>query len=194
MIRAEYDSFVAPDQKLQAAQQAAILTPEFNTMGKPLPIKGKRPSSKGRETWQGEDYKAVVMIFLSGGADSWSMMYPTPDTEQYEQLADHRTDLNLNADELIHPPLNFMDGKFSAHIQFQWLAKQFNVDGTAAFFTNLGGLVEPLLKQDMQNPMKEKCIRLFSHSDMVRGAETLECQTMGTSPMGAGGRIADALS
>jgi len=34
----------------------------------------------------------------------------------------------------------------------------------------------------------------FSHSDMIRGSQTLECQAVSSSPMGAGGRIADALS
>ena len=38
-----------------------------------------------------------------------------------------------------------------------------------------------------------RCAHLGSHNDQTRGAYTLKCQDSGTSAMGAGGRIADAL-
>merc|ERR1712193_360136 len=40
----------------------------------------------------------------------------------------------------------------------------------------------------------KSCVGLFSHSDQKMGAATLQCQTPGAGPQGAGGRLADALS
>merc|ERR1712193_535755 len=40
----------------------------------------------------------------------------------------------------------------------------------------------------------KSCVGLFSRSDQKMGAATLQCQTPGAGPQGAGGRLADALS
>merc|ERR1719414_2323414 len=39
-----------------------------------------------------------------------------------------------------------------------------------------------------------RCFNLFSHNDQTKGAQTLKCQDGGTSAMGYGGRVGDALA
>jgi len=66
--------------------------------------------------------------------------------------------------------------------------------GSAAFVSNIGSLVEPLSQNDFKSGNTDKCVGLFSHSHQQTAAQTLQCQTKGSSPRGAGGRLADALS
>jgi len=63
---------------------------------------------------------------------------------------------------------------------------------SAAFISNVGNLVEPKTKQSWR--WGKTCVGMFSHADQQAGAQTLMCQTKGSGPKGAGGRIADALS
>merc|ERR1712193_270808 len=45
-----------------------------------------------------------------------------------------------------------------------------------------------------KNGLVSSCAGLFSHADQKMAAATLQCQTPGAAPRGAGGRLADALS
>jgi len=65
--------------------------------------------------------------------------------------------------------------------------------GEASFITNIGGLVQPTTMETYRGGA-QRCFGLFSHNDQTNGAQTLQCQFMGTGAMGVGGRIADALS
>ena len=58
---------------LQDAQKAMIFTPEFNTMGNPMAGGVRPPSPPPSQTGSGSGYKAVVMLFLKGGMDSFQM-------------------------------------------------------------------------------------------------------------------------
>ena len=55
------------------AQKALVLTPEFNTMGNPMSGGVRPPSPPPSQSGQGSDYKAVIMLFLKGGMDSFQM-------------------------------------------------------------------------------------------------------------------------
>ena len=52
-----------------------ILTPEFNTLGSPQPS-GVRPPSPPPSMGSASSYKAVVMVMLKGGMDSFNMLVP----------------------------------------------------------------------------------------------------------------------
>ena len=56
-----------------------------------------------------------------------------------------------------------------------------------------GGALFPRQEQ-YRSSSKQTCVGLFSHSDQQTGAQTLQCQTPGNTPRGAGGRMADALN
>ena len=46
---------------------AVVMTPEFHTLGDPLPV-GPRTPEPPRVTSEARSYKALVMVFLHGGA------------------------------------------------------------------------------------------------------------------------------
>lgn len=183
----------APEaQKLKRAQQAVLMTPEFNTFGAPLPQAGPRAESLGASEGSQKPYKATIFLFLAGGADTWNMLVPQ-DCDLYQEYVDVRTDLHLDPEDLIAINVsNQPCPKFGIHGSFDYL-KQLYDEGDLAFMTNMGSLVEPLNKDQYRNNLKEKCVGLFSHSDQQTAAQTLACQVAGNSPRGAGGRITDAL-
>lgn len=114
----------------------------------------------------------------------------------YQEYVDIRTDLALSSDDLI--PINVAGqgqpcDHFGIHGQFSFLKELYDQQ-EAIFFTNIGSLVEPTSKEQIRNQEAQLCAGLYSHSDQQTAAQTLKCQTMGNSPRGVGGRIADALA
>jgi uncharacterized protein (DUF1501 family) len=67
-------------------------------------------------------------------------------------------------------------------------------EGSAAFVSNVGSLVEPITREQFKKGGAAKCVGLFSHSDQANAAQTLKCQITGSSPKGGGGRLADQLA
>jgi len=181
-----------PAQKLKRAQQAVVMTPEFNTFGAPLPKEAPRPEHAAAVEAGQKPYKATIFLFLAGGADTWNMLVPL-ECSLYQEYVDVRTDLHLDPEDLIEINVTGQQcQKFGIHGSFDFL-KQLYEEGDLAFMTNMGSLVEPLNKDQYRKNLKERCVGLFSHSDQQTAAQTLECQTEGNSPRGAGGRITDAL-
>merc|ERR1719433_1304587 len=89
-----------PGKRLQVAQQAIAMTAEFNTLGDPLPKETPRPPSSQEPPKTATDYKAVVMMFMGGGADTFNMIVPQ-DCGLYDEYKSIRTDLTLAPGELI---------------------------------------------------------------------------------------------
>jgi cullin-associated NEDD8-dissociated protein 1 len=179
---------------MQAAQQAIVMTPEFNTLGSPL------PKSEERSVNQADDvpastkpYKALVMLFLHGGADTFNMLIPQ-ECPLYNEYVTVRTDLALEPRELDKIETQGQACRFfGVHKSLNFVKKLYD-DGEAAFISNVGNLVEPLTLGQYRSRQKRRCFGTFSHSDQQNGAQTLKCQDFGTGARGAGGRIADALS
>merc|ERR1719323_436264 len=180
-------------ERLQAAQQAIVMTPEFNTLGDPLPLPGERPPVAGKNGSGRRPYKAVILLFLNGGADTFNMLVPQK-YKLYDEYRAIRTDLTLSPGELIEIDTSGQAcSKFGVHAGFGFLKELYDKK-QAAFISNVGNLVEPMTKNEFRSGGKRRCFGLFSHSDQQNGAQTLRCQEMGTSARGAGGRIADALA
>jgi len=180
-------------EKLQAAQQAIVMTAEFNTLGSPLPQEGPRVSNPGSQKPAQKPYKAAVMLFLSGGADTFNMLVPQ-DCPLYQEYVDMRTDLAMSPGELI--PIQTSGqvcGKFGIHGRLSFLKGLYD-RGQAAFVSNVGSLVEPTTLQQFKTGQRQQCFGLFSHSDQQNAAQTLKCQELGSSARGAGGRVADSLA
>merc|ERR1711904_666863 len=138
-------------------------------------------------------YKATVMLFMSGGADTFNLLVPYEGTLRSEYLA-VRADIALQNHELLEiTTAGQAISKFAVHHKLPFLRDLYN-DGNAAFMSNLGALVEPMTKDDFKSGTAEKCVGLFSHADQQAAAATLKCQVAGTAPKGNGGRIGDALS
>eukprot|EP00969_Alexandrium_andersonii_P182976 8084909-Alexandrium_andersonii.AAC.1 len=169
------------------------MTPEFNTLGDPMPEQGTRQPRSHHGAATQRPYKAVVMLFLNGGADTWNMIVPQ-DCGLYQEYRDIRTNLALNPDQLIKfQSTGQVCQNFGVHARFSFLKSLYD-KGEAAFITNVGALVEPVTMQQFKSGAKRRCFGLFSHSDQQNAAQTLRCQDLGTSAKGAGGRVADAVA
>merc|ERR1719408_736314 len=104
-----------------------------------------------------------------------------------------RADIALKSHEVLEITTTGQNlSKFALHHKLPKLRQLYN-DGDAAFLSNVGSLVEPTTVAQYRVGSDERCVGLFSHSDQQAAAATLKCQIAGTSPKGAGGRMADSL-
>eukprot|EP00413_Alexandrium_margalefii_P016989 CAMPEP_0204527190 /NCGR_PEP_ID=MMETSP0661-20131031/8844_1 /ASSEMBLY_ACC=CAM_ASM_000606 /TAXON_ID=109239 /ORGANISM="Alexandrium margalefi, Strain AMGDE01CS-322" /LENGTH=537 /DNA_ID=CAMNT_0051533075 /DNA_START=99 /DNA_END=1712 /DNA_ORIENTATION=- len=178
---------------LRAAQQAITMTAEFNTLGSPLPKPGTRKQEKKVATPATRPYKAVVLMFLEGGADTFNLIVPQQ-CRLYEEYRKARTNHALGPDELLEISTSGQAcRKFGIHGSFRFLKALYD-DGQAAFVSNIGNLVEPTSRTTLRQGKVGRCVSLFSHGDQINGAQTLKCQDKGTNSRGVGGRMADELA
>jgi len=177
-------------RKLKAAQVAAIMTPEFNALGAPLP-RGLRPPAPAPPARTPRNYKAMVMVFMHGGADTWNMLVPHTSCSLYGQYRGVREDVALSGDDMLQISASGQPcGSFGVHNAMPGVKSLYD-KGQLAFVSNIGSLVQPMSKQSYQKKNVTRCQGLFSHSDQVNGANTLQCQVPGSSPGGFGGRMSD---
>ena len=80
------------------AQKVMVLTPEFNTLGKPL-ADGVRPPSPPPSSGTASSYKAVVLFMLKGGMDSFQMLVPL-NCPLYDEYRGVRKSIAFNPDDM----------------------------------------------------------------------------------------------
>lgn len=189
------------DARLTAAMQVIVLSPEFNTLGSPKPFTGERAKKIESSDGDASGYKALVLLFLSGGADTWNLLVPHGSNQRYEDYSSIRGSLSLQAGEMIKLVGSTTGdwANYAVHNSFKWLGGTlFNKDKKAAFFSNIGNLADSFAsKADYTSSAangKKRPFGLMSHADQTKGAHTLKCQDMGVAARGAGGRLADVLA
>ena len=136
------------------------------------------------------DYRALVCILLAGGNDSFNMLVPTTGTA-YNEYATTRSNLALAQGDLL--PLNFIDSQgrsFGVHPAMPEVQTLFN-SNKLAFLTNVGTMVEPTTKVQVQDGTVALPKGLLSHSDQIQQWQTSVPQTR--EARGWGGRMADIL-
>ncbi len=133
------------------------------------------------------DYKALVCIFLSGGADANNILIPRASHDLGEIYANERgivgvangvnsADVTLpleGTDCGLHPSLTHMQSLYN--------------NGNLAFVTNVGTLAEPTLKESYDSTTLPK--QLFSHSD--QSTEWMSSIADQPYTSGWGARVAD---
>ncbi|MCA9920269.1 MAG: DUF1501 domain-containing protein, partial [Anaerolineales bacterium] len=138
----------------------------------------------------GNDYKALVCIFLAGGNDSFNMLVPRGNSE-YSEYAAIRADLALPQGNLL--PLNALetDGRsYGVHPSMPEVAQLFNA-GDLAFVANVGTLVEPTTLAGIESGLAKLPLGLYSHSDQIMHWQTSVPDKR--TGFGWGGRTADLL-
>jgi uncharacterized protein (DUF1501 family) len=144
----------------------------------------------GQDLTNASDYKALVCVYLSGGADSFNMLVPRGQSEYGEYLAT-RSNLAINRDQLLSiNPLNISGVEFGLHPMMPNIQQMFN-QGEAAWLTNVGTLVKPVTKNDYINGNVPLPLGLFSHSD--QGNQWLTASPSERSIKGWAGKISDLL-
>jgi uncharacterized protein (DUF1501 family) len=158
----------------------------------------------------GDSYKALVLLFWSGGNDGNNMIIPNHNDatiSNYTTYSNLRTLqglaipqaslLPINVPRMaaisptaatygLHPSLGPITGGNNNGIHELWGL------GKLAVVPNVGTLVRPLTKAQYLNSAFQKPYQLFSHSDQVTQAQTGMSNTQGFT--GWGGRTADRMN
>jgi uncharacterized protein (DUF1501 family) len=137
------------------------------------------------------DYKALVCILNSGGADSFNMIVPRSAAE-YAQYANTRSNMALTLNSLrpINPLIS--DGKqYGLHPSMVHMQSLFEAN-KLAFVSNVGSLVQPITKQQFYDGSIPIPLGLYSHADQVMHWQTgVPHQRVA---QGWGGKMADLLN
>jgi uncharacterized protein (DUF1501 family) len=132
------------------------------------------------------DYKALVCIFMFGGNDANNMIVPID--ANYGNYATIRSNLALSQASLL--PLQIGSAaNFGLHPNLPGLQDLFNNKKSLAVLTNVGTLVQPTTKQNLQAHNSALPENLFSHSDQQEQWQTT--QLKGLPNAGWAGKIAD---
>ena len=138
-------------------------------------------------------YKAAVLLYLSGGADTFNLIVPQ-NCGLYEEYVEIRTDLALTPGELTEiSSVGQNCSTFGIHSSLSFLHTLY-ARGDAAFISNVGALVEPTTMQTHRSRQAQRRYNIGSHSDQTSAAQTLKCQDRDASAKGFGGRIGDSLA
>lgn len=131
----------------------------------------------------GADYRALVCVFLQGGADGFSLLVPNS-AHGYSEYAGSRQGLAVSQGELLGiNPLSNHDA-MGFHPSAQPLQSLFN-EGKLAMLSNVGNLVEPTSKEQFENNLVDLPAQLFSHSDQEKQWQQLQGMDSGTTGWGA---------
>lgn len=140
----------------------------------------------------GDDYRALVCVYLYGGNDSFNMLVPRsgPPRTQY---AASRGALALPAASLhpLHPQAAPDDGgEYGFAASMPQLAALFNqTDSPLAVLANVGPLIHPLTKAQYESGAVPVPRQLFSHSDQSVVWQLSAADQL--TRRGWGGRLAD---
>lgn len=158
----------------------------------------------------GDSYKALVLLFWSGGNDGNNMIIPNHNDASISNYAaysalrqpqglaiDQASLLPINVPRMaalsptaatygMHPNLGPVAGGINNGIHELWAS------GDLAVVSNVGTLVRPLTKTQYLNSAFQKPYQLFSHSDQVTQGQTAMSNTQGFT--GWGGRTADRMT
>ena len=186
----------AEESKFKAAMVAASLTPEFHNLGESKPVEAApvvTDRHENRSSAIRNPYKAMVMLFLEGGADTFDMLVPVG-CPLYDEYRVARNGIARSQADLI--PITASSQQcptFGVHPELSFLADLYKTKGKLAFVSNIGALIEPINRTTYSGKGR-RCPGQFSHSHAQTAAQTLQCQVPGAAPRGAGGRMADELS
>ena len=139
----------------------------------------------------GEDYRAMVCVFLFGGNDANNMVVPTSAAE-YQQYATGRTPTLALAQGSLRTinVANTPGRTFGLHNAMTGLQGVFNA-GKAAIVANVGPLLAPTSRADLQARRVPIPQDLYSHSDQQ--AQWQSSISDGAPRSGWGGRIGDLM-
>ena len=120
-----------------------------------------------QEVPEGNDYRALVCVFLQGGNDSFNMLVPRGQDE-YEEYAQIRSSLALPKESLLALTTGLKETKeLGIHPALPGV-KALYESSNLAFVSNVGTLQQPTTKADYLSNNSFAPQGLFSHSDQQR--------------------------
>jgi len=199
------------DKALVLAEQLITTTPEFHASTRSaLSGATRMPPAEGLRA-NASPYKAVVVIFLFGGADSFNMLVPydgCDGDDMYAQYSRVRGSVAIPKSLLLpivaaHKSANHSTqvcGRFGLHPSMENLQRIYN-DGDALMVANMGTLVESVTQQDLklgatwESSGRRVPSQLFNHQFQRRQANTvMDASNTVVDSSGVVGRMMDALA
>lgn len=133
-------------------------------------------------------FKGLVRLNLSGGHDSLNMLIPIQE-DPYLEYQRIRSKLAIPKKELLPLTFNGQPSNYALHPKLPKLATLFN-SGELAFVSNVGPLVAPTSKEQIENNQANLPQHLFSHNSQEQLWSS--CITdLGVPQTGWAGRLAD---
>ena len=142
----------------------------------------------------GDDFRALVCVFLLGGNDGHNLVVPRSDAE-YALYANRRRGLAIPRAQLLPiTPLESAGPALGLHPAVPELQQLFE-GGQLALLANVGALLEPVTRKQYDQRLARLPPQLFSHNDQQDFWQSLEARSpVDTTPAsGWGGRIADLM-
>ena len=187
---------------LQAAQLLFAASAEFaatnmHAHGAARPAAPPFAASSGGRT--SRPYRAVVVLFLSGGCDSFNLLAPHSDCGgTADDLRDAyvvaRGDVAMPTSQLLPlavPAGSQPCGTFGVHSSLPLLQQLYDA-GDASFVANVGPLVEPLDAAQYEAKSRRTPPSLFGHNTQVRATQSLHAQDIYAK--GVLGRLVEQLA
>eukprot|EP01047_Picozoa_sp_COSAG01_P016800 COSAG01_NODE_871_length_13024_cov_115.041925_5_plen_358_part_00 len=189
-----------PDQTglaVRKAQRLIMSTLEYQVSTSSEPKGGVRPPAAQIPS-QNRPYKAVVVVYLAGGHDSYNMLVPKsncPAKDLYAEYRAIRTNAAMNLNQLLSisvPNGTQPCGTFGVHFKLPKLKRLYD-QGDLSFIANVGTLLDPITNaMTVRNGAADLPYDLFSHLTQTRQAQTVHAQHRGAK--GVLGRILDVRS
>ena len=179
---------------ITAVQKLMTVIPEFHGTGLVHDTSVLRPDASAPEASTNR-YKAVVILNLAGGADSFNILVPHSECNEkdmYEEYKAVRSGIALNKTSLLEIDAtgsHQICNKFGIHPELTVLQSLYN-DGDLSFISNVGVLQEYATKEDWRRKTDDTV--LFSHNTQtseVQNVDIFEAQ----AGRGVGGRLLDVL-
>jgi uncharacterized protein (DUF1501 family) len=139
-------------------------------------------------------YKALVCVFLFGGADSNNLVIPYSNYAAYNAIRDPGTGINIPQANLVQiTPANAGGAIYGFHPDMADLQPVFNA-GKMAVVLNAGPLLYPTTRAEYLARSKQQPSQLFSHSDQQQQFMSgISAPTL-TGITGWGGRLAEKVA
>lgn len=180
---------------LSSVQKLMTVIPEFHATGVVDDTSALRSDAVAPGT-SAERYKAIVILNLSGGADSFNILVPHSECigkDMYEEYSVVRSGLAIEKSSLLQinaTSSNQICKMFGIHPYLRSLQALYN-DGDLAFISNIGVLQEYATKENWHSKTDDTV--LFAHNTQtseVQNVDIFEAQ----AGRGVAGRMLDVLS
>ena len=181
---------------LKRALKLFIMASEFHASNLVQGKGSKRPMSTPQVS-RGREYKALVVLFLKGGADSFNLLVPHSECSAHDLHKEYtkvRGEIAINKLDLleIKPRLKTQPcDVFGLNPVMPNLKRLYDA-GDAAMIANMGALVEPVTKQEYKDKAKRLPPSLFAHNIQQKVMASVWAQY--GSAEGVLGRIMSSLS
>jgi len=164
---------------IRMAQSLISSSAAFAATGDPLTRNNVEAVTVPSAVSQGRPYKALVVFFMRGGADTYSLLVPSGECDSRnvrQQYLNTRTSAAIASHLEIDVPAGTQPcGKFGLHPEMTMLQQLYN-DGDAAMIANMGNLLHPTTKSQYLQLEVAIPPQLFAHNTQQKHAESLHPQ------------------